>query len=353
MHIKSLRIENFRNLKSVGIQPHPRLNFYYGDNGAGKTSLLEALVVVSRGKSFKTAHIEELSGVDAAPFRVFLESRFAGQDHKMGLERDGKNWKARMDGQDVAMLSVLTRHLPMVLMEPNSHLLISGSPDGRRRFLDWGVFHVEPLFLDCWRRYSRALKQRNAALRAGQTRVLDSLDQLSARLGEQLNTYRLAYFSRLAGAISQQEEVEGAPELKNVILEFQPGWKGDSLLEALLRTRKRDVESGATSQGPHRADVLFTKDEKAVRSVFSRGEQKSLVASLLLKQAELLAAQGEPPLVLLDDLASEFDQQHFASVLVRALACAGQVWVTGTSAPGRAPEHKVFHVKHGTVQELL
>lgn len=353
MHIKSLRIENFRNLKSIGIEPHPRLNFFYGDNGAGKTSLLEALVVVSRGKSFKTAHIEELGGVDDAPFRVFLESQFAGRDHKIGLERDGKNWKARMDGQDVTMLSVLTRHLPMVLMEPNSHLLISGSPEGRRRFLDWGVFHVEPAFLDCWRRYARALKQRNAALRSNQARVLDSLDQLCARLGEQLNAYRLTYFNRLAAAFSQQDEVEGAPELMDVALEFQAGWKGESLLEALLRTRKRDAESGATSQGPHRADVLFTKDEKAVRSVFSRGEQKSLVASLLLKQAELLAGLGEPPLVLLDDLASEFDQQHFASVLQRALACAGQVWVTGTSAPGLAAEHMVFHVKHGSVQELL
>jgi DNA replication and repair protein RecF len=353
MYIKSLRIENFRNLKSVCIEPHPRLNFYYGANGAGKTSLLEALVVVSRGKSFKTAHIEELSGVDAGAFRVFLESRYAGQDHKLGLERNGKTWKARMDGQDVSMLSELTRQLPLVLMEPNSHLLISGTPDGRRRFLDWGVFHVEPLFLDCWRRYSRALKQRNAALRAGQVRVLDSLDQLCARLGEQLNTYRLAYFSRLAEAFSQQEEVKGAPELKDVLLEFQPGWKGESLLEALVRTRKRDIERGATSQGPHRADVMLTKDEKAVRSLFSRGEQKSLVASLLLKQAELLAAQGEPPLVLLDDLASEFDQEHFESVLARALACAGQVWVTGTSATGLAPQHKVFHVKHGAVQELI
>ncbi len=353
MYIKSLRIENFRNLKSVSIEPHPRLNFYFGDNGAGKTSLLEALVVVSRGKSFKTARVEELSGADDGPFRVFLESRFAGQDHKIGVERGGKIWKARLDGQDVNLLSVLTRHLPMVLMEPNSHLLISGSPDGRRRFLDWGVFHVEPLFLDCWRRYARALKQRNAALRSNQTRVLDSLDHLCARLGEQLNTYRLAYFSQLAAAFCQGDDVEGAPELKDVALEFQPGWKGESLLEALMRTRKRDAESGATSQGPHRADVLFTKEEKAVRAIFSRGEQKSLVASLLLKQAELLAALGEPPLVLLDDLASEFDQQHFASVLQRALACAGQVWVTGTSATGFALQHKVFHVKHGSVQELL
>ena len=353
MHIKSLRIENFRNLKSVSIEPHPQLNFYYGDNGAGKTSLLEALVVVSRGKSFKTAHIEELSGVDAAPFRVVLESRFAGQDHKMGLERNGKNWKARLDGQDVPMLSALTRQLPMVLMEPNSHLLISGPPEGRRRFLDWGVFHVEPLFLDCWRRYARVLKQRNAALRAKQVRVLDSLDHLAATLGEQLNAYRWAYFCRLAAAFSQQDEVQGAPELKDVLLDFQPGWKGVSLLEALVRTRSRDLESGATGEGPHRADVLFSKDQKEVRSLFSRGEQKSLVASLLLKQAELLAAQGEPPLVLLDDLASEFDQQHFASVLLRALACAGQVWVTGTSAPDPARERKVFHVKHGSVQELL
>jgi DNA replication and repair protein RecF len=276
----------------------------------------------------------------------------SGRIHKLGLERSGAHWKARKDGQDLQLLSVLTRHLPLVLMEPDSHLLISGSPDGRRRFLDWGVFHVEPAFLDTWRRYSRTLKQRNAALRARNIRVLDSLDTLLARLGEQLNAFRVAYFEQLIFAFNEQMNA-GAAELKGVTLEYHPGWKGDSLLEALSRSRKRDLEQGTTSQGPHRADIILTKEQRPIRTLLSRGEQKSFAANLLLTQARLLSARGEAPLVLLDDLASEFDRQHVESVLESALNCGGQVWVTGTAAPTSTRGHTAFHVEHGAVQEMI
>jgi DNA replication and repair protein RecF len=237
-------------------------------------------------------------------------------------------------------------------MEPNSHLLISGAPDGRRRLLDWGVFHVEPAFLDTWRRYSRTLKQRNAALRDRNIRVLDSLDTLLARLGEQLNAFRVAYFEQLIFAFNGQMNA-GTEELKGVTLEYHLGWKGDSLLEALSRSRKRDLEQGATSQGPHRADIVLTKEQRPIRTLLSRGEQKSFAANLLLTQARLLSSRGEAPLVLLDDLASEFDRQHVESVLESALDCGGQVWVTGTAAPTSTRRHTAFHVEHGAVQEMI
>jgi len=352
LYIKSLRIENFRNLKQVEIKPHPRLNGFFGANGAGKTSLLEALVVLSRGRSFKTGRAEELSGEESGIFRIFLETESRGKVHKLGLERSGAHWRARKDGQDLSLLSALTRQLPLVLMEPNSHLLVSGPPDGRRRFLDWGVFHLEPGFLDSWRRYSRVLKQRNAALRDRQIRVLDSLDELAARLGEQLHGLRMAYFSKLVEAFGRHVS-HGAAEFCDVLLEYQSGWKGESLLQALQQSRKRDLDRGATSHGPHRADILLTKEHRPVRTLLSRGEQKSFAAALLLTQAELLAASGEAPLVLLDDLASEFDQQHVEAVLENALACAAQVWVTGTTTCAFTGAHKTFHVEHGTVREMV
>jgi len=352
LHIKSLRIENFRNLTQVEIEPHQRLNYFFGDNGAGKTSLLEALVVLSRGRSFRTGRTEELSGGENGTFRIFLEAESSERAYKLGLERSGAHWKARKDGKDLALLSVLTRNLPLVLMEPDSHLLISGPPDGRRRFLDWGVFHVEPRFLDCWRRYSRVLKQRNAALRHGQIQVLESLDELTARLGEQLDLFRKAYFEELTAAFFPGAKPE-TPEFAGVSLEYYPGWKSDSLLDALSQSRKRDLEKGITSQGPHRADVLLTRAGRPIRYLLSRGEQKSFATALLLTQARMLAASGESPLVLLDDLASEFDQRHVVSVLESALECAGQVWVTGTSDRGFDRDLKMFHVERGAVREMV
>ncbi len=352
MYIKSLSIENFRNLKRVDLELHPRLNVFYGVNGAGKTSLLESLVVLSRGKSFKTAHVEELTGAETGAFRIFSVTVAADGQHRLGLERNKRSWKARHNGQDVAVLSVLTRHLPLVLMEPNSHLLVSGAPDGRRRFLDWGVFHVEHRFLETWRRYSRALKQRNAALRSRQLAVLDSLDDGLAKLGEALHQQRQAYFDKLVAEFSRHVH-DWSSALQDIELSYQQGWKAPSLLEALDSSRKRDVERGVTSQGPHRGDLLLLRHGQHIRTLLSRGEQKALAAALLLTQARLLAATGEAPLVLLDDLASEFDQQHFAFVLDHALDCAGQVFVTGTGKPPLELPHTMFHVERGEVREMV
>ena len=351
MHITSLRIENFRNLRSVEVTPHREFNYFYGANGAGKTSLLEALVVLSRGRSFRTAQAEELIGERERSFSVFLELARGDGVHRLGLERSGSHWKARKDGQDQPVLSVLMRQLPLVLMEPNSHLLISGTPDGRRRFLDWGVFHVEPAFLDVWRRYSRVLKQRNAALRHRDERVLDSLDDVAASLGEAVHTFRQGYFSQVLGSFAPLGG-EHSDAVAAVSMKYLPGWNEGSLHEALQRSRKRDLEQGTTNVGPHRGDILFNAGQKAARAMLSRGEQKALVAALLLTQARLLAEQGEKPLILLDDLASELDAQHLAAVMHSATDCAGQVWVTGVLEPALDRESKRFHVEHGTVREV-
>jgi len=353
MHIKKLQVENFRNLEDVALELHPALNFFYGDNGAGKTSVLEALVVMARGKSFKTGQAEELTGKSDRIFRIFCELVYAGRDHRMGLERNGRQWKARKDGQDVALLSTLTRLLPLILIEPNSHLLVSGTPDGRRRYLDWGVFHVEHNFLEVWRRFSRALKQRNAALRAGQTEILDGIEAVLADSGEQLHQMRVRYLQQLTTRFSALADSAATRELKDLSLDYEPGWKSGTLLEALRRTRQRDLEQGATSQGPHRADLQMNRKGRTIRTLLSRGEQKSLAAMLLLTQAHLLAERGEAPLVLLDDLASEFDAEHFRSTLEQALICAGQIWITGTTLPTLDREGKAFHVEHGAVREVV
>ena len=114
----------------------------------------------------------------------------------MGLERSGKQWRARINGRELNQLSTLLRELPLVLMEPNSHLLVSGSPETRRRYLDWGMFHVEHEYLNTWKRFSKILKQRNAALRSGQASVLDSIDEVFIELGLRLGGFREKHSSR-------------------------------------------------------------------------------------------------------------------------------------------------------------
>ena len=177
---------------------HPSINTLYGVNGAGKTSVLESIAVLSRGRSFRNNKVARIIGPAASGLRVYAEiqndpnaQKPGSKPTRLGLERDPNGWRARRDGEELKQLSDLAQALAVVVMEPNSHSLISGAPEIRRRYLDWGVFHVEPRYLEAWRRYARALKQRNAALRSGERAVLDSLESVLASAGDHRTSTRL------------------------------------------------------------------------------------------------------------------------------------------------------------------
>ena len=353
MRIKSLKINNLRNISGASLVPHPDLNILHGDNGAGKTGVIEALVVLGKGRSFRSAQIAPLIGPDSPAFLVMAETVMPDQvTHRLGLERSRSHWNARIDGQDVAQVSELASYLPFTLMEPNSHQLINGSPDVRRRFLDWGVFHVKHEFLSDWRNYSLAVRQRNAALRIGDERVAQSLDTQIIRYGTQVDAARRSQTEALDQMVRGLGDAF-MPAGLEVHLEYDPGWRGDSFEQALADAWRRDLDRGATNVGPHRAELHLSVGGKPARDRLSRGEQKLLAAALLLAQARILATR-QIPLLLLDDLASEFDSERLAIVLEAGRAMGAQLWVTGTEAadylaiaPG---EHRRFHVKQGRIE---
>lgn len=337
----------------MSIEAHPQLNVLFGGNGAGKTSVLEALVVLSRGRSFRTTQAAELLGGQGKQFRIFVETVNDENKHsRLGLERTGSHWRARKNGVDLSQLSQLTRSLPIVLMEPNSHLLVSGAPEVRRKYLDWGLFHVEHQFLDVYRRYSKILKQRNAALRNRQENVLDSIDDVLADLGVLLGRFRKAH-TDAARKKTRKLLKKLSPGLDCIELEYRQGWTGDTLRDSLEINRDNDLQRGSTMSGPHRADVALILNGAPARGVLSRGEQKILSAALLLSLAEILKSNGDAPVMLMDDLASEFDERHYENVLEKTRQVGGQVWVTGTREHHSGKDFSLFHVKHGEVQKMV
>ncbi len=353
MRVKSLSINNLRNIESTQINLDPCLNCFIGDNGAGKTSVLEALAVLSKGRSFRSGQISALIGPQSKHFQVIskIESH-TGDSHQLGMERGTDYWTARHNGKDVTQLSELTELLPYVLLAPSSHTLVSGPPDGRRKYLDWGVFHVEHTFLKLWRRYSRVLKQRNAALRQSNTMVVESLDPQFTQLGEQLHLARERHVGRL-NEILESKLFLFNRTLEGITLSYRKGWAGENLAESIQQSGVRDMERGSTGPGPHKADLYLALNGAPAKERLSRGEQKSMTAAMILAQAQMICETGEKPVLMLDDLSSELDADHLGSVLSAAMELGIQIWLTGTElAPAvRACDgpNKVFHVEHGNI----
>ncbi|MEJ7746406.1 MAG: DNA replication/repair protein RecF [Luteimonas sp.] len=357
-----MEVRNLRLLAPTTLLPSPGLNLITGPNGAGKTSLLEALHLLAYGRSFRGRVRDGLIRTGADAIEVFAKwtEGESGLARKAGLRHSGQRWEGRLDGQAVAQLGDLCAALAAVTFEPGSHALVSGGGESRRRFMDWGLFHVEPDFFPLWRRYARALKQRNALLKA-RHRDPDQLDVWDVELadaGEPLGRHRQAYLE----ALQTQLEAVAAdflPSLGAAAFAYQPGWRRDelSLADALLLARERDWATGFTSVGPHRADWRVDYSERPGREVLSRGQAKLTALTCLLVQAEHFAVRrGEWPVILLDDLGSELDQAHQSRVLRYLQAGQAQVFLTGTEAPAAllplAPDSMLFHVEHGRVQQV-
>jgi len=353
MWVKSLSISNLRNIESTQIVLDSGLNYFGGDNGAGKTSVLEALAVMSKGRSFRSGQIASLIGPHDKSFQLVstIESQ-SGDPHQMGMERGVDFWTARHNRADVTQLSELTRLLPYVLLEPSSHTLISGPPDGRRKYLDWGVFHVKHDFLLLWRRYSRVLKQRNAALRLSNMEMVESLDPQFIDLGEQLHKARQHHADLLKDRLKEKLPLFSRT-LERIDLNYRKGWAGDNLGEAVQLSRSRDIDRGATGPGPHKADLYLSFEGMPAKERLSRGEQKAMTAAMVLTQATLISESGEKPLLLLDDLSSELDKEHLGKVIIAGMELGLQIWITGTDPlPAWGAEegsYRVFHVKHGRI----
>jgi len=358
MQVTRLQIGNLRRLASVQLQPSPGLNLITGANGAGKTSLLEALHLMAYGRSFRGRVRDGLVRTGCEAVEVFVEWTQIGAPgaRKAGLRHSGQQWQGRLDGAAVSHLGELCAALAVVTFEPGSHALVVGSGEPRRRFLDWGLFHVEQNFLPLWRRYARALKQRNALLksRVGDSQ-LDPWEHEMAAAGETLTRLRQNYLEHLQPHLSSTI-AEVAPTLGVATLNFQPGWRREdlSLADALLLARGRDLAAGFSSVGPHRADWRIDYDSLPAREALSRGQAKLTALAVLLAQAGHYAQdRGEWPVIALDDLASELDRPHQQRVLQRLLQSRAQVLVTGTEPPSAltalGTDITRFHVEQGVL----
>ena len=328
MSLGRLQVTDFRCLQSVQLELDPQFTLISGPNASGKTSLLEAMYVLGRGRSFRTRRLEHLIRQGVERFVVFGEVDTANRRVPMGVEGSRAGIRAQIDGDKPSSLAELALQLPVQIIDPEVHHLIEEGPSRRRRFLDWGVFHVEQSFVGHWQRYQQVLKQRNAALKGRQPRgVVSVWDSDLVRSGELLSAARARYVTTL----SPRAEVIGRNLLgMELSLSYRSGWaKDQSMTEALQQSWTHDQETAATQVGPHRAELAIRLDGTAVKDRISRGQQKLLAAALLIAQIKLFP-EGSPvqPTLLLDDPAAELDDDRLAGLIREVSSQSVQLVVT-------------------------
>lgn len=362
MDIERLDITAIRNLSHVRLGELGSINVFHGENGSGKTSLLEAIHLLCLGRSFRSRQFRQViqHEVDTATVFAAAKDPVSGAKHTLGVSRSRTAAaEIRMNNEPVGSLAELAAVFPLQLLNSESFQLVEGGPGQRRQFLDWGVFHVEHSFNSHWQKARKCIKHRNSLLRHGKIRAseLEPWDREIATYGELMDAQRKDYLCEFESVFAPM--VERVAGLGQVRIDYRRGWDEEHGLEDVLRAQQdKDGQQGYTGYGPHRADLKLFVGDKPAANVLSRGQEKTLVCSLRLAQAELLRRiQGKSCVFLVDDLPAELDAGHRQRLCAELERLDAQVFVTciepkEVEGLWAVPEEtRVFHVEHGVVSD--
>jgi DNA replication and repair protein RecF len=354
MYLSRIRLQDFRCFEQVDLAPANGVNVITGDNASGKTTLLEAVFFLGRGQSFRQSGPRPAIRRGANAFTLNGEVAVPdARSHRIGIQRDKHGITYRRDSETNTSRLDLISTLPLQLVDPNVHRLLEQGPRYRRHFLDWGVFHVEHAFFPAWRRYRRALRQRNRALKARWPKKdVIAWDAELVRTAEIVDAARRGYIEHLHRGLSEQTRKLLGDE--PVILDYEAGWRGDEGYgNALASSLEQDIRAGFTQQGPHRADLRVSVSSAKARDWVSRGQQKVLTTAMLLVQADLLyQRRGVRPVLLIDDMAAELGARYRDILAKEIAAVGGQSFLTFLE-PALVPDalkgEATFHVEHGQI----
>jgi DNA replication and repair protein RecF len=359
--LSRLSITHLRNIARADVEFSSRLNLIIGDNGSGKTSLLEAIYYLATTRSFRNSQIAPLIAHNEKEVIVFgIMSDVEGFQTRIGVSRslEGKR-EIRVNGESVTRASDLARLLPVLVLGPDTVELLLGSPQGRRRFLNWGVFHVKPEFSVDWDVANRCLKHRNKLLKGRYQeeelkvwtdRLVDSAESIDRNRTEYFLEFKELYLKRICELTNFGNEVS---------IEYYRGWDIRSELEAVYRDSiEVDKRRGFTHHGFHKADLQLTINGRSVVEVCSRGELKMLAWAMVLTQGKLKSQVNDHRVVyLVDDLVSELDFDHRELLCKSLIEMNGQIVATGINqkeleASWNGQLANVFHVKQGVLSTL-
>ena len=305
-----LEIRNLRQIELKKIKPKNGLNLITGNNGSGKTTILEALYILTHGRSFRYRESTPLIREGTTEYCIVAKFISNLQNQcTIGVQCSKKEFKACLNGKKLVRRSEIVNLLPVVCINSEAQLLLTGGPELRRNFLDTSMFHMEPQYLTCFQQYYRALNQRNAALK-NQQKLLASWEKVMQKAADKIDSWRQAYIKNISILMYeyiQQWEMDIA-----IDIHYQRGWHQNmSFLESLNKAYITDNKLKYTSVGPHRADIAIRSERIKSAKRLSRGQLKMLTCALYFSQAKLFLEKNNKNIILLfDDLSAELDDKN-------------------------------------------
>jgi DNA replication and repair protein RecF len=357
MTLLKLDVLTLRNIQRAQLLPSPSINFITGPNASGKSALLEAIFILGRARSYRTASIRQAIAFDHSDFIVSAQLQQSGKNlQQVGIKVGLKQCDIHIDKESKSR-SDLAYCLPIQLIHPKSYLLLDGGPQFRREFMDWGVFNQKANYLNVWRNFSKILKQRNALLKSRRLQQIEVWNKEFVEYGTKLAEYRRQYIEQLETVF--WPVIQHFLSIDDLQLRYNKGWRSDvELITQLRHDLDKDIRYGFTTSGPHRSDFQILYKNRNVKDFISRGQMKLLVLSLKLAQVRLHnEISSNSTCILIDDLSAELDTFNRLKLVKYLTGLNCQVFITSTELSDfgdltQFQNYKVFHVEHGCIKSL-
>lgn len=349
MAINEFKCHQFRNLKNTNLKFNTSLNIITGTNGSGKSSILEAIYILSTSKSFRSKYLKSCIQFNHEDF--ILYGKF--DHHTVGIKRDNNKLTSKINNKLNTKISVLAKYQPVLLIDHQSFDLINGGPSQKREFLDWALFHVKHEFSSLWINYKNILKQRNALLRKKDISNIQYWDNYLIQYNDKIDEFRKQLINDLF--IILKSLFKDNELFNKVSIDYQQGWSVDKTYKQALKEKiQTDLKRGFTGVGTHKCDIQFSVKGKNIKEIFSRGQQKKFIINLYVILMEFVTQHTkQKPIFIVDDLASELDQNSFKDVIVSLLEKDYQLFITNINNVDYLDKIQtkktMFHVKHGEI----
>lgn len=358
MSLQKLDVYRVRNILQASILPSPAINLIYGNNGSGKSSLLEAIFILGRARSFRTNSIKTVINQDANDLivsgQILQKNGFFAH---LGIQLTGKEGEIHINQQSKCKRAELAYALPIQLIHPKSYQLLDSNSGVRREFIDWGVFNQNDTFLTVWRKFKKSLLQRNVLLKSKSFRQIRVWDNELVQYANQIAQFRLEYVHQLEPIFNNI--CRFFLSFENVKFKFLAGWdESKDLQHILTENLEKDSRLGFTQYGPHRSDFQLLINHRFAKDFVSRGQLKLLILSLKIAQVQLMYQKSSKiGCILIDDLTAELDSLNRTKFLQYLSNTNFQVFISATELIefgnlNRLDDFKLFHMEHGKIQQI-